>query len=361
MARVCYFSQMILPGRTKVILPVGNWLPVLQYIVFGAALLYFGRALFIPLSFALLISFVLYPVCFWMEQKGIKRLAATLISVFGLMLLFSGVFILLVQQFISFLEEWPVIKLKFEESIAQVSQFFSEYYSVSKQQQHDWLTSIANQSAGSILQLIRQTIAAYSVSVVLLILVPVFASLILYYRSLLLSVLFRVFPNERQAEIKSMLLQAVTTYYNFIKGMIIVYMVVGILNSIGLLLLGVPHAIFFGFVAAVLTFIPYIGIMVGSLLPITMAWITYNSVWYALGVVGVFTVVQYLEANVIFPLAVSNRLKMNALVTLAAILAGGILWGVAGLILFVPYLAILKLIADRHPKMKTWSLLIGTD
>jgi predicted PurR-regulated permease PerM len=154
---------------------------------------------------------------------------------------------------------------------------------------------------------------------------------------------------------------SVTTYYNFIKGMIIVYAIVGLLNSIGLLILGVPHAVFFGFVAAILTFIPYVGIIIGSLLPITMTWITYNSVWYALGVVGIFALVQYLEANIIFPLAVSNRLRINALVTLMAIVIGGILWGVAGMILFVPFLAIAKLIADHHPKMKVWSVLIGSD
>jgi predicted PurR-regulated permease PerM len=70
--------------------------------------------------------------------------------------------------------------------------------------------------------------------------------------------------------------------------MFIVYAIVGVLNSLGLLLLGVPHAIFFGFVAAILTFIPYVGIMVGALLPMAMAWITFNSIWYAVGVAAIF-------------------------------------------------------------------------
>lgn len=261
----------------------------------------------------------------------------------------------------SFLKEWPVISVKLEEALAQLSRFISDYYTISKQQQQDLLKNLANQSSGSLLHLLRQTISAYSVSMVLLILVPVFAALILYYRSLLLNVLYRLFPGERKESIRRILHLSVTTYYNFIKGMIIVYAIVGLLNTIGLLILGVPHAVFFGFMAAVLTFIPYVGIIIGSLLPIAMTWITYNSVWYALGVVGIFAIVQYLEANIIFPLAVSNRLRINALVTLIAIVAGGILWGVAGMILFVPFLAILKLIADHHPKMKVWSVLIGSD
>ena len=92
-----------------------------------------------------------------------------------------------------------------------------------------------------------------------------------------------------------------------------------------------------------------------------MAWITYNSIWYPLGVVGIFMLVQYLEANLIFPLAVSSRLKINALVTIVVIIAGGIVWGVAGMILFIPFLGILKLVADRTPSLKTLALILGGD
>jgi predicted PurR-regulated permease PerM len=141
--------------------------------------------------------------------------------------------------------------------------------------------------------------------------------------------------------------------------MAIVYLMVGILNSIGLLVLGIPHAILFGFIASVLTFIPYVGIMAGSLLPIAIAWITYDSIWYPLGIIGIFAFVQYLEANVIFPLAVSKRLNVNTLVMLIAIFVGGVLWGMAGMILFVPFVGILKLIADHNPKWKTLSLILG--
>jgi len=277
-----------------------------------------------------------------------------------LIILTAGIFALLIQQFLLFLKEWPGFKLKLVALLEEWSQYFSEYYSVTREQQKEWITQLANQSAADLLQMLRESIAAYSLSMVLFILIPVFSALILYYRHILIEVLFRIFQNETRDRIRTILKKTVHTYYNFIKGMIIVYLIVGVLNSIGLLILGIPHAILFGFTASILTFIPYLGIMVGSLLPITVAWATYNSVWYAVGVVGVFSIVQYLEANVIFPLAVSNKLKINALVTLMAIVLGGILWGVAGVILFIPFLAISKLIADHNPKLKTWSILIGT-
>jgi predicted PurR-regulated permease PerM len=211
------------------------------------------------------------------------------------------------------------------------------------------------------LSLIKNTLAASASSVVLLILIPVYAVLILYYRYYWMKILGKLFPSERTESLRNMIALTIKTYYQFIKGMAIVYIMVGSLNSVGLLLLGVPHAILFGFIASLLTFIPYVGIMVGSLLPMTMAWITYDSVWYPLGIVAIFAFVQYLEANIIFPVAVSNRLNVNTFVMLIAIFAGGIVWGVAGMILFVPFVGIAKLIADHNPKWKTVSMILGTE
>jgi predicted PurR-regulated permease PerM len=334
-------------------------LRLLHYVVLGSVLLYVGQNLFIPLSFALLISFILYPFCSWLERKGLNRITSILAGIIALLGLAVGAVSLMVQQFAGFVKEWPTVKTKLEESLIELSHVLKEDYAISKEQQDAFLDQFINRSSGDVMGLLKDGLSASAFWLVMLILIPVFAVLILYYRNLLAQVLYRLFPNERKESIKNILFLTTTTYYNFIKGMIIVYVIVGILNSVGLLLLGVPHAIFFGFMAAILTFIPYVGIMVGSLLPIAMAWITYNSIWYALGVVGIFAFVQYLEANVIFPLAVSNRLNINALATLVEILAGGILWGVAGMILFVPFLAITKLIADHHPKMKTWAILLG--
>lgn len=335
-------------------------LRVLQFIVYGSVLLYVGKTLLVPLSFAVLISFILYPICAWLERKSLSRMSAILFSIALLVLFFAGIIALLVQQFMSFISEWPVIKMKLLEAIEQVSTYLLINFQLTRADQNDLLAQLMNQSGGNLVTFVRQTISAYSFSIVLVILVPIYATLILYYRHRLIKVVYLLFPIESRVGIKKILGLTITAYYNFIKGMGIVYFVVGTLNSIGLLVMGVPHAILFGYIVAILTFIPYVGIIIGSLLPITMAWITYNSIWYPIGVIALFSFIQYLEANLIFPLAVSNRLKINALATLCSIIVGGIIWGVAGMILFVPFLAIAKLIADNSPKLKTWSTLLGT-
>jgi predicted PurR-regulated permease PerM len=80
-------------------------------------------------------------------------------------------------------------------------------------------------------------------------------------------VLYQLFPAGKEI-IHEILIETIRAYYNFIKGMLIVYLIVGLLNSIGLLIVGVPHPFMFGFIASILTFIPYVGIMISSLYPL---------------------------------------------------------------------------------------------
>ncbi|HEY5692843.1 MAG TPA: AI-2E family transporter [Cyclobacteriaceae bacterium] len=343
-------------GSTAVEEP-GRYLRILQFIVFGALFLYFGKPLFITLGFAVLISFILYPICVWIEKKSYKRITAIFISMMLLSLVLLSICALLVHQFISFWEEWPFIKPKLLESLDLLSTYFSDQWALTREDQNLWLKQILNTSMPV---LVKDLLSAYAFSAVMAIIIPIFSVLILYHRARLVNVIYRMVPVETRIDIKNILSLSIPTYYNFVKGMLIVYLIVGLLNSLGLWIIGVPHAFLFGFIAAILTFIPYVGIIIGSLLPITMSWITYNSIWYPVSVMALFAVVQYLEANLIFPLAVSNKLHINALATLIAIILGGILWGVAGMILFVPFLALIKLIADNHPDLKTVSMLLGT-
>jgi len=337
-----------------------NWLKWLQYIVLVSVVLYFGRTLFIPLSFALLISFVLYPVCRWLEKKGWPRWAAILLCLLLLLLLPAVLVFLLVRQMLRFGQEWPRLQAKLLHAWSSLRLYVEEHLGLDMARQADWIEAMARDAAVTGFTLVQELLYTSAVSVVLLVLIPLYVALILYNREQLSQALFSLFPSQAHHNIRQILRETITTYYNFIKGMMIVYLVVGVLNSLGLLLLGIPHAVFFGIVASLLTFIPYVGITIGALLPMAVAWITYDSVWYPIGVVAVFGLVQYLEANLIFPLAVSYRLQVNMLFTLLAIVAGGILWGASGMILFIPFLAILKLIADKHEQMRPVSLFLST-
>lgn len=341
--------------------PESLLLRYLQIAFFASAFLYFGRELLVPLSYGLLIGFVLYPVCHWLETKGVRRLFAVAVAITLLLLLLSLVLGLLVNQFLNFLTEWPQLQSKLNQSFYDFSQWLVQTAGMSKEMQQKFIVTLSDQSSGNLITVIENSVTASAFSLVSLFLIFIYAVLILYYRHYWMQVLKKILPGEREDDLHEMVMLSIRAYYNFIKGMLVVYAVVGFLNSLGLLVLGVPHPFLFGYIASILTFIPYVGIIVGSLLPISMAWLTYDSVWYPVGVIGIFTFVQYLEANIVFPIAVSNRLNVNTLAMLLSIILGGLLWGVSGMILFVPFVGIAKLVADRNPRWKTLSMILGTE
>lgn len=349
---------MSLPSKPSLL---GQPLLLLQYIVYGSAILYLARSVLVPLSFAVLISFMIYPVCVWLERKGSSRIRAIVICVSAITLVIVGIALLLVQQVVRFSKEWPQTKAGLTELVEGFSETMATQLGVSREVQGEWITKAVDSFFSDGFSLLSNAISVSATSAVLALLIPVYVVLILYYRKLWVYGLAKLVPGSSPAGIRQILSYSIQAYYNFVKGMLIVYLVVGTLNSIGLYFLDVPHPVLFGVMASVLTFIPYVGILFGSLLPITFAWAAHHSIWYPLGVVGVFAFVQYLEANIIFPFAVSNRLQVNTMVGLLAIFLGGLLWGVAGMILFIPFVGILKLIADHDPTLRTWALVLGTD
>ncbi len=334
-------------------------LEILQYTVLLSIVLYFGKKLFIPLSYAMLISFILYPVCKWMETKGVNKGVAIFISIFSILVFFGAIIYLLLTQVIEFANEWQILKLKLIESLNQLSLFITERFDISSENQLAYIKNIVSNSGSQAISIFQTTFFSFSETIFNLILIPIYSFLILYNRHLLVHVLYHIFPSEGKENIREILIETIHAYYNFIKGMLLVYLIVGFLNSVGLAIIGIPHPFLFGFIASILTFIPYVGIIISSLLPIAISWITFNSIWYPIGVIIVFSIVQILEAYIIFPFAVGGRLKINTLIIIIMILAGGIIWGASGMILFIPFVSIVKLIADRTKSLKTLSLLLG--
>lgn len=294
-----------------------------------------------------------------MELKGISRALAILLSLSAVLLTCCGLLYLLFLQINEFATEWEPFKIKLIEALNEISIYTSKHFAITTEEQLAFLNNAINNSGTETFSLIKTLLISLSNYAFFLFIIPVFSALLLYHRKMLVEVLNQIVPAEKKDTTHEILLETIIAYYNFIKGMALVYLIVGLLNSIGLAIIGIPHPFMFGFIASILTFIPYVGIMISSLLPIAVSWITFDSIWYPVGVIVVFAIVQILEAYVIFPFAVGNRLKINTLVIIIMITAGGILWGAAGMILFIPFISIIKLIADRTPSLKSLSLLLS--
>jgi len=320
--------------------------------------LYAGQAVLIPMCYGLFIAIVLYPFCRWLEKHHWPRSAAIGAGLFFVAALFILLLIILELQLNAFRQDLPDLKVKMAPSVIGVQQWLSTNLSISIASQDEWWHASLKRLTDNPEALLSGTLNKTFAAIFTLFLIPVFAALFLYNRSDFALFVEKAAGAQNSSKAKRIMQQTILTYYHFIKGMAMVYLIVGILNSIGLLALGIRHAILFGFLTAIMTLIPYIGIFISALLPISVAWITKDSVWYPLGVIAVFTFVQYLEANVIFPRVVAAQLNVSTWATLVAIVAGGIVWGVSGMILFIPLTGILKIITDNTEEWEALNILL---
>src|SRR5690606_4568001 len=182
---------------------------------------------------------------------------------------------------------------------------------------------------------------------------------LLYYSSFFKEFLHRLVRPEGHEKLNYVFVQGERVVRSYILGLFIVIVIVGTLNTIGLAILGVDYALFFGVLAALLTIIPYLGIFIGSLLPILYALLTKDSLWYPVGVAAVFWFVQFIEGNFITPNVVGNKVSLNPFAAIIALFVGGAVWGPAGMILFIPYLALLKVIFDVIEPLAPYGFLLG--
>jgi predicted PurR-regulated permease PerM len=145
----------------------------------------------------------------------------------------------------------------------------------------------------------------------------------------------------------------------YLSGMIVLIIILGLANSLGLWIIGVDSPFLFGFLAAAMSIIPYVGTTLGASIPVLYAFMSHDSLWIPFAVAVLFWVIQLIESNFLSPKIVGSSLQINALAAILSLLIGASVWGVAGMILFLPFVAMLKVICEEYEQLKPVALLIG--
>ncbi|MCA0365397.1 MAG: AI-2E family transporter [Spirosomataceae bacterium] len=313
----------------------------------------------IPFIIAGLFSFLLFPVSNFFEKKGLNRVLSITITIL-LSVVFIGVAtyfiisqILELESLIPIIEKKSVVWFSEFEKILRHNFRISHTQLISESQKY--VTEILKNST----KVLSQTLSTTSNFLMNFSLLPLYIFLFLLYRDFLRTFIFKLMKTSSKHKISLTINKVNEVIKNYLVGLLLVILIVGLLNTTSLFILGIEHAIFFGFFAAVLVLIPYIGIAIGSALPIIVALITKDSYWYAVGVAGSFAAVQFLEGNFITPMVVGNKVSINSLIAIISLLLFGTLWGVSGLVLALPLTAILKVIFDSSEHLKAWGFLLG--
>jgi putative heme transporter len=307
--------------------------------------------LVIPIAFAGLFSVVMLPLVRKLEQRRIPT-AISITLVLAATIIVMGLFIwLIVGQVVSLVNDLPNLEAKFQAFIENTSQMLLHDFGISTAEQNKMLADLMrtfSAYAGALLVGTTNTLST-------LVQIPIYIFLFLIYRDKFRDFFVSILRAKEDLAWKKEVERVVQGY---LSGLMLVTLIVAALNSIGLMIVGIDHAIFFGVLSGILTIIPYVGIIIGALFPIMMALITKDSIWYVIGVVIVFSIVQFLEGNFITPRITGSKVSINALAAIVALVLGGKILGIAGMILAVPGIGLVKILLSRSWYLKPFVILL---
>jgi predicted PurR-regulated permease PerM len=324
------------------------------------AILILAKAVLIPIAFAFLIAFILFPVARKFESWGANDIVAAFLSILCLLLIIGGTTFLFSSQIIQLSENLTGFKTKILDVFAEATLFINKNFEfipqLEKGELLDKIKSWLNESAGALLS---QTFSSTANIVFGVLTSVIFTFLILIYRIGMVRALVSFYPQEHRETAFTMFKSVQQVGQQYLFGMLVIVVILGFVNSIGLWIIGIDYPFLFGFLAAVLALIPYAGTFIGAAIPVLYSLISLDSIWMPIIIIIFFWIVQVIESNFLTPKIVGGNLKINALTSILSIIIGASVWGIAGMILFLPFAAMLKAVCEQYIELKPFSLLIG--
>ena len=320
-----------------------------------------AQNILIPFAFACLLAVLLLPVVNFFESLKIARVISILISIILAIGFIAGIIYFLSSQIANFMQDIPSIKQHINEHFISLQNWVKERLHISFQEQNEYLNQQADKLKETGTGYISHTFFSITEAVMLLILMPIYTFLLLFYKDHIRKFLFAVFNQEHATGIKNVITKTKLMIRSYMVGLLIEMGIVATADSTGLVLLGVKYAIFFGVLAAVLNLIPYIGMFTATLFTVLVSLTTTDNTSNIVWIVVIFYSIHIVDVNVLMPKIVASRLRINALISILGVVIGGTLTGISGLFLSIPAIAFLKIVCDEVEELKPWGLLLGDE
>lgn len=331
--------------------------------IFGLfAVLVFAKPVLIPLSVALLTSFILLPVVKKLEAWGLNKLLSAFVSLLILFLIIGGGITLFSAQIMSLSEQLDDFTGKIMQTLSSAVVFINNNVNFMDDLNREELVKNGKgwikDSSGTLIQNAFSSTTAFITGLITTI---IFTFLLLIYRDGLTKAIVALGDDENKSKIFRMLKNIQSVGKKYLSGMFLLILILGFANSIGLWIIGIDSPFLFGFLAAILSIVPFVGTTIGATIPVLYAFMSSDSLWMPIAVMVLFWGIQIIESNFLNPKIVGSSVNVNALVAILSLLIGASIWGIAGMVLFLPFAAILKVICEEFDQLKPIALLISSD
>lgn len=338
---------------------VAHFLIVLVILTYAIVV---GKDILVPLVFGVLLSFMLKPLYNRISDLTGSRMLGAFASI-----IVASVPILLVGMFFGVqlqkvIRELPDIIAGVEEGVREIISKGGELFGFPVRQTDQYLTQGLQDVSGALpLDFLSYSVSTTTSMLLMVSLTAIYCFFFLLYRRPFRKFLLQQFGPSLREDGSRMLNEVQAVAKQYFTGILTVMLILGVLNSLGLWLIGVDYPFLFGFLAALLAIIPYIGTFLGGLIPFLYSFASGDGYWQPIAIVGMYGVVQAVEGNIITPTIVGRSVNLNPIAAILALLLGEMIWGLPGMVVALPLLAIFRIVLDHIPNTQPLALALSDD
>jgi predicted PurR-regulated permease PerM len=334
---------------------------ILALLVLIVVILVYAKPFLVPLAFAALISMLLLPVTKWLQTKGVNKVLANLLSILLVVGFFALVIMFVSWQVSDIASNGSKIEQQLSQKSQQAQQFIAEKLGIPQEKQQQMLQKQQSSSQGKMSSMITGFLSGLGSFLTSSILVLVYIFLFLSLRGKLRGFILRLVPKPQEAKANETISQAQEVAQKYLTGLFMMIMCLWVMYGIGFTIAGVKNSFFFAIICGLLEIIPFVGNLIGTGLTLIMALVQGGGMNVVIGVLVTYALVQFIQTYILEPLVVGAEVNINPLFTIIGLVAGELIWGIAGMVLAIPFLGIAEIVFKHVEPLKPYAYLIGQE
>jgi predicted PurR-regulated permease PerM len=334
---------------------------ILAILVLIVIILVFAKPFLVPIAFAGLLSMLLVPSARWFQSKGLNRAIATVLSILMLVAFFAVVIFFITWQVSDIADNATKLEDQVAAKFEQAKQFISQQLNIPVEKQQQMIKEQQASSGGKVASMITSFLTGFAGFLGNTLLVVVYIFLFIYFRLRIKGFILRLVPAAEKDNAAAVITRGQEVSAKYLSGLFLMIVCLWAMYGIGFYLVGVENFVFFAVICGLLEIVPFVGNLTGTVLTLAMSMVQGGGMDVVIGILVTYGLVQFIQTYILEPLVVGAEVSINPMATIVGLIAGEMLWGIPGMILAIPLIAVAKIICDHVEPLQPYAYLIGQD
>lgn len=326
---------------------------LLLFLVIAGLLL--AKELLMPLAIAGVLATLFLPFSNWMERRRVPRVLSAVICLMILLLFLAGIGALLGWQVSELTSDFSLVKQRIIDMVDRVQAFIVKNTGISIKKQ----TKILSSQEPLITDILQWTAGSLTSIFTYFVFIMVYLLFLIYYRSHIKLFMLKLSSPAQRDEMDKVIYRVAHVSQQYLLGLSKMIVCLWIMYGVGFSILGIKNALFFAFLCGLLEIIPFIGNVTGTVITVLVAAVSGSSAFILVGIVITYGIIQFIQGWILEPLIVGSQVKINPLFTIIALVIGELIWGIPGIFLAIPVMAMFKILCDHIGPLNAYGFLIG--